>query len=504
MRIRSVGVRRRATARSAVVATAVLLGGMLPGAQAMAGDQEIDADLVYTCDFPSGRQPVKVGVTATVPDAAKPGEMIQPTAVVTEVTLPEAALKDLVAAGATVLSAETRLTTQVAQKDHRAESEWIGNTEEAVPIPGSGDLTLTASGGVPFVRPLASGDLAFTAAGLSGVLTPRKADGTPLEPPTTPLACTPDAGQETTMGTVRIAGEEPASAEPEPTWSAVDDDNKTEPADPAAPEVGADKRKAAPADRAGVPPCVGDPNDGLNMVAYVTGYANVAKLHSATKFPVGCGQITQGPTVPDFSQPGFLHIYQDSAVVLDYQGKPQLPPAEGTFLTFGFMPTTAVLEMTQIPPKTGADGVPVPNIKSDIAIDLSDGSSKNITIITLDLTLRLHDVEVNGVPLDVGDSCRTSKPFTLTLEGRMTRTAEGVIDGYTLVGGGALTGGVTIPPFSGCGSAGDDLDSLFTASISGVPNYVKQVQGAPCATVSADPTYCTPDGQPVDIPEAQR
>lgn len=504
MRIRSVGVRRRATARGAVVATAVLLGGMLPGAQAMAGDQEIDADLVYTCDFPSGRQPVKVGVTATVPDAAKPGETIQPTAVVTEVTLPEAALKDLVTAGAAALTAETRLTAQVAQKDHRAESEWIGNTEEAVPIPESGDLTLTASGGVPFVRPLASGDLAFTAAGLSGVLTPRKADGTPLEPPTTALACTPDAGQETTMGTVRIAGEEPA-ATPEPAWSAVDDDKRAEPDDPAAPEVGADKRKLAPAGRAGVPPCVGDPNDGLNLVAYVTGYANVTKLHSATKFPVGCAQITQGPTVPDFeTQPGFLHLFQDSAVVMQYKGKPQLPPAEGTFLTFGFMPTTAVLEMTQIPPKIGADGIQVPNIKSDIAIDLADGSSKNITIITMDFNLRLHDVEVNGVPLDVGDSCRTSKPFTLSLEGRMTRTAEGVIDGYTLVSGGPLTGSATIPPFSGCGGAGEDLDSLFTASISGESGYVKQIQGAPCATVSADPVYCTPDGQPVDIPKAQR
>ncbi|MER6117406.1 DUF6801 domain-containing protein [Streptomyces sp. NPDC001743] len=488
------------------MATAVLLGGMLPGAQAVAGDHEIDADLVYTCDFPSGRHPVKVGVTATVPDEAKPGEAIQPTAVVTEVTLPEAALKDLVAAGAATLSAETRLTTQVAQKDHRAESEWIGKTEGAVPIPGSGDLRLTASGGVPFVRPMAPGDLTFRAAGLSGVLTPLKADGTPLEPPPAALACTPDAEQETTMGTVRIAGAESAAPAPEPTWSAVDDDkdDKTEPADPAAPEVGADRRKAAPADRAGVPPCVGDPDDGLNMVAYVTGYANVKKLHSATKFPVGCGQITQGPTVPDFSQPGFLHIYQDSAVVMQYKGKPQLPPARGTFLTFGFMPTTAVMEMTQIPPKTGADGVPVPNIKSDIAIDLSDGSSKNITLITLDFTLRLHDVEVNGVPLDVGDSCRTSKPFSLSLEGRMTRTAEGVIDGYTLVGGGPLTGSVTIPPFSGCGGADEDLDSLFTASISGESGYVKQIQGAPCATVSADPTYCTPDGQPVAIPTAER
>ncbi|WNI21178.1 DUF6801 domain-containing protein [Streptomyces sp. ITFR-16] len=500
MRILTPGVRRRTTARGAVVATAVLLGGMLSGAQATAGDHEIDADLVYTCAFASGEQQVQVGVTATVPDSAKAGETITPTDVVTEVTLPEALVKDLAGAGADTLSAETRLTIRVGQQDHRAETEWIGTTGSPVPLPASGPLTLRSTGEVPFVKPLAAGDLAFEAVGLAGALTPGKTDGTAVEPATTALACTPGADRPTALGKVLITGEEP-EATPEPTWPGDDESGRAKPKDPAAPKVGARKERSA---SASAPPCVGDPDDGLNMVAYVTGYADVTKLRSATKFPLACAQITQGETRPDFSEPGFLHIYQDSAVVLDYHGRPELPPASGTFLTFGFVPTTAVMEMTQIPPKIGADGIPVPNIKSDIAIDLSDSSSKNITVITMDFMLRLRDVEVNGVPMDVGDSCRTSKPFQLALEGRMTRTPDGVVDGYTLVGGGVLTGSVTIPPFSGCGTAGEDLDSLFTASISGESGRVKQTQGAPCATVSADPLYCTPDGQPVSVPVAER
>ncbi|WP_328897490.1 DUF6801 domain-containing protein [Streptomyces sp. NBC_00236] len=504
MPILAPGVRRRTTARGAVVATAVLLGGMLPGAQATAGDHKIDAHLVYTCDFAASKQQVEVGVTATVPDSAKAGERITPADVVTEVTLPDALVRELAGAGATTLSAETRLTTRVGQQDHRTETEWIGTTGTAVPVPASGPLTLTSAGEVPFVRPLAVGDLTFDAVGLTTVLTPRKADGTAVEPAATALACTPEADQPTGLGKVRITGEETETAAPEPTWpgDAESSRAKAKPKDSAAPEVGARKEPAAAA--AAAPPCVGDPNDGLNMVAYVTGYADVTKLRSATRFPLACAQITQGDTRPDFSEPGFLHVYQDSAVVLDYHGKPQLPPASGTFLTFGFMPTTAVMEMTQIPPKIDANGIPVPNIKSDIAINLSDNSSKNITVITMDFMLRLRDVEVNGVPMDVGDSCRTSKPFRLSLEGRMTMTPEGVIDGYTLVSGGVLTGSVTIPPFSGCGTAGEDLDSLFTASISGESGYVKQTQGAPCATVSADPAYCTPDGQPVNVPVAER
>ncbi|MCM2410443.1 hypothetical protein [Streptomyces sp. RKAG290] len=89
--------------------------------------------------------------------------------------------------------------------------------------------------------------------------------------------------------------------------------------------------------------------DGFNLAAYVAGYANVTKLHGATKFPVACSQVQQGPTTVDVSEPGFSNIYQVSTVLLDYKGKTQLPPAKGTFLTFGFMPTTATLEMTQIP-----------------------------------------------------------------------------------------------------------------------------------------------------------
>lgn len=167
------------------------------------------------------------------------------------------------------------------------------------------------------------------------------------------------------------------------------------------------------------------------------------------------------------------------------------------------MPTTATLEMTQIPPGTNPDGTRVPNIKSDLAINLAEGSTKGVTAVTLELMLRLRDVEVDGVPLDVGDNCRTSKPFTLKLEGHMT-LKDGVQVGYTLATGGELTGSVTLPPFSGCG-ADEDLDNLFTASLSGVPGYVKQVQGAPCAPANgADPTFCMPDFTPRDVPEAAR
>ncbi|MFF2731093.1 DUF6801 domain-containing protein [Streptomyces sp. NPDC058008] len=497
------GARRR-TVRGAAVATAVLLGGMVPGAQAAAGVQEIDLELAYTCELPQGEQPVKVGISAKLPESAQPGQVIQPEDVVLEATLPEGAI--LLPDGSTAarVSAELRLGVDVSQQGRHARAEWIGTTAEAVPVPAEGGLSLTTSGSVPYVKPEGSGDLLFDADALSVELALETAQGTPAEPPAISLDCSADPDQPTQLAKTEVGDGEGAgdgaSASAPPASGPAEKETAD---DEAVPEVGARAKNPAAPD---APPCVGDVEDDLNLNAYVTGYANVAKLDGATKFPLACTQVSQGPTRVDLSEPGFTHIYQDSTAVLDYRGKPQLPPTSGTFLTFGFMPTTATLEMTQIPPGTDAEGTPDYNVKSHLVVDWSDFTNTGVTTIDLDLMLRLRDVEVNGVPLDVGDNCRTSKPFTLSLEGRMT-AKDGVTTGYTLATGGVLTGSVTLPPFSGCG-AGEDLDSIFTASLSGAPGYVKQVQGAPCAAQQHVPgsegAVCTDEYEPVDVPVAVR
>ncbi|MFB4420286.1 DUF6801 domain-containing protein [Streptomyces sp. QL37] len=496
------GARRR-TARGAAVGAAILLGGMIPGAEAASGVQEVDAELSYTCAFPGGEQPVKVGITAELPESARPGQVVQPDEPVLHLTLPESMSADLAGAGAATVSAETRLAVDVSQNEGKARAEWLGTAAEPTPLPDAGALTLSTSGGVPYVKPGASGDLVFEASTLTVELTPEKADGLPAGSAPLSADCAPDPEQDMALAVVGVSGGEDAPGEeseatPSETWP-----GEREPAEGSegAPEVGAKAGRSAGAD---APACVGDPSDGANMVAYVTGYANVTKLDGANKFPLACARITQGFQEVQFID-GILHFLQNSTIDLDYQGKPQLPPTTGTFLTFGFMPTTATLEMTQIPTGTRPDGSRIENIHSDLAIE--GVTSKNRTDVTIDFMLRLYDVKVNGVPLDVGDNCRTSRPFKLDLVGLGT-WKDNVLDGYTLASGGELTGSVTIPPFSGCGTD-EDLDNLFTASLSGVPGYVKQVQGAPCAAAQHPPepggdAACTDEYEPLDVPEASR
>ncbi|MEU1486475.1 DUF6801 domain-containing protein [Streptomyces sp. NPDC005752] len=485
------GTRRR-TARGAAVATAVLLGGMIPGAQAASGVQEIDAELVYACEFPTGKKPVKVQVTAKIPESAQAGQAIQPEDVALDVTLPEGALAGPADSAAATAGAGTRLSVDVSQGGRQARAEWLGTTAVPSPVPGEGELTLSTSGSVPYVTPGTSGSLTFEAGALDVDLELEKADGTPAEPPGVSLSCALDGEQETVLAAVDVADEE-GVPEPAPSeaWPGEEDDS----ADAAdVPEIGAETEESAGTD---APPCAGDPSDDFALVAYVTGYANAEKLKGATRFPAACTKIKQGPSELVPGEDGSLHVYQDSTADLEYNGKPQLPPTSGTFLTFGFVPTTAKLEMTQIPTGTAADGTRIPNIHSDLHI--FNGISENRTDIKLEFMLRLYDVEVNGVPLDVGDACRTSRSFTLSLVGLGWYGRED--PGYMLVTGGPLTGSVTIPPFSGCG-VDEDLDDLFTASLSGVTNYVKQVQGAPCIPVNG--TNCTAAYEPTDIPKATR
>ncbi|MFJ8749408.1 DUF6801 domain-containing protein [Streptomyces sp. NPDC102441] len=493
-------IRGRATARGGAVLAAVLVAGMVPGAQASVGGRDLDVELGYTCDFPSGAQPVKARISATLPEEGSTAEALQLGSVDTELTLPEASLAGLADSGAAAVEAETRLTVDVAQDGHSAEAVWVGRAEEAVPLPGTGDLVLAVSGDVPSVTASASGELTFTASKLTAVLNATKEDGSPAGPAASELVCTPEDDQDLKLGSVDIK-DGVAETVPWPSETAEETGAGGETRDEAAPLI-EPEAEAPTADEA--PACAGDPTRNSSMVAYITGYANVAKLNGASKFPVACAQITQGPQRTGLGDDGRFHLYQNSSVVVDYKGRPQLPPSTATFLTFGFMPTTAKMEMTQKVPPTGEGGLPEMNIYSDLV--LSPPPQSGYTEISMEFSLRLYDVKVNGVPLDVGPDCRSAEYFPLVMRGEVVQTATG-FSGYQLTTGGPLTGKVTLPPFSGCGVA-EDLDDLFTASISGEPGYVKQMQGAVCVPERELPPRpkikCTSSNEPVNIPTAER
>ncbi|MER5870219.1 DUF6801 domain-containing protein [Streptomyces sp. NPDC002044] len=535
---------RRVRARGAALAALAALAPLIPSAAAAVDSQEITAKLSYDCALPSGHQRAAVRVTATFPGRATAGEKILPTGVTTAVELPAAAVADLTALKAATVLPETRLALQVAQRGASAQALWRGTAgAPPVAVPATGPLTLTTTGDAPAVTAAADGDLTFTAADLGIDLALGTADGAPATPASLSLTCTlvKDAEGHGLLATVPVA---PATSTPAPSGSpspsaptAPASGRPTEPASPTAPgtpkgpaapgtptdradggmDKGKDKDKApkigdaragASAARAPAPPCVKQNPTDKSLNAYITGYSNVRKLGGASLIPVSCVQIEQGDPEIAFPPDGSIHLLQKSEAYLDYQGRKQTPPFQSTFLTFGFTPTTATMILEQAGPMT---------VASDVLLVFPDNIAE--TYVRAPLVLRVLDVKVNGTPLDVGPSCRTQTPLSspepdpatypgphLVMLGKGQLINGTDATGYVLTSGGPLTGEVTIPPFTGCGAGGEDLDRLLTASISGPGNYVKQIQGQTCAVGVEVPTegQCTEDRQPYVVPAPER
>jgi hypothetical protein len=214
-----------------------------------------------------------------------------------------------------------------------------------------------------------------------------------------------------------------------------------------------------------------------SFCAYLTGYSNIKKLNTSVLQPAGIVNIAATKFIRTCPE-GTGTLCQKALALPELDGKPQLPPAPGSFFIFGVIPATGTVQLTQIgqadvylwstsrPPYRG-----LTTIKAKLSAQILDGTQPGVEPPT-----------VNGVPLDVGPNCKTAEP----IDAVFTAT----YDDYSITKGGLLKGTVTIPPFSGCG-ASEDLDPIFTAVISGPGNYVQLTQGAVC-TVTGNNSGCPP------------
>jgi hypothetical protein len=211
---------------------------------------------------------------------------------------------------------------------------------------------------------------------------------------------------------------------------------------------------------------------------YITGYANVNKLNGAALLqppsPQKPGLVSIAETVSIVPAPGGVIL--NNIGQLYYRGREELPPIRTTFLGFGFTPITATLQVIELKP-----------IK--IAVFLHNIVQVKVTTST-EVAFRISNVNVNGVPWKtVGSNCRTKTPIHLKLIGTgNTSTQRGF---WNLLKGGTLGGMVTVPPFIGCG-VGENLNPLFTASISGPRNFDLMTQGPLCEVRPFFPPSCPP------------
>ncbi|QES45484.1 hypothetical protein DEJ49_34865 [Streptomyces venezuelae] len=478
------------TARLAVVAVVACLAGLLPGSGSAARDQRrASLTVEYDCGLPSGTRQVDVAFDATFPARGVVGKPIRPVAVRVRVSLPRTVVEELLPEGARSVGGTAAVATTVAQRRERARAEWAELASPEVRLPARGAVEVGFGGDVPDVTVGAEGDVTFTVGRLGLALDP-DSSGTAADPaPAARLTCTPARGADTLLATVPVA-EDPTETSPAPdTGSATPDDGASTgtPDDPRNdPPKGID---AGPRLRATTDKCPLDPPRGeldpkrlpspppgaevstlepTSMCAVPVGFATLRKLKSSAVVndPRGSGSGSSSR-----GRPGLMHLAMrmrevraPDYVEYDHLGLMQLPDAEGTFLTFGFQPTTAKVRFEPEPATI---------------VNIIRPGRPPVTRVGYRQHLRLYDVRVNGVPLDVGPRCRTSRPVDTVLTGN-----------YPVSEGGPLQGELDIPALTGCGADGEDLDVLLSGAVAGPGNPLKIRQGRVCGA-----------GSPCNVPE---
>lgn len=546
---------RVAVAAVAVTAAGLLpwAGTTAPAASATAGSGQLTVR--YACSFASGDQDVSVELRQDYPAGAAAGQDLAPGPLTATVVIPRAGIGALLPASTATLAGTARLAVHVTQGAAATDVTWTGLTAAEAPAGGTGDVTLAFTGDVPPLAAGAAGgaDIAVDADILTLVLHPVAgpgasptapdtggADESATAPTTAPTAtpttaagattppdglddlvgsCKPAPDQDVRLATVQVTGDGPSasgtpgSGSPAAGGTATPSTgpSTTAPgsAAPRSPKGGATPRDTPVlSDRHDCPPApTGDPDPAVlaaqarkrppNAVyypppgappihriaqcGYLTGLSNVTKLNGASVLnPLTAPEpaitdIAAVASVFSFSDPDNPYVELDSVATFD------IPPAGTAFLTYGFMPTTATMHLTT---RGGRMTVISTGTIGQVIVNEIHGEND----------LQLTDVRLNGTPLDVGPDCRTEAPLDIDLLGIDRSNLDGPTphDYKIQTGGPLFQDDLYIPPFHGCRSpSGENLDALFTSSISGHGNSLNLMQGPLCIP-EADTTWCLP------------
>ncbi|MHA3704049.1 hypothetical protein ACXR2U_17915 [Jatrophihabitans sp. YIM 134969] len=210
-----------------------------------------------------------------------------------------------------------------------------------------------------------------------------------------------------------------------------------------------------------------------DSAAFLSGRADVKATKTIVTLPLQLQRIYASETFqrirpPKGSGQKPRTLYDQPAWVVSSSGpKPTFgifPVQTVTTLGFGALPVRVDLHLSQV--KNDAGLYKPINVHLD-ALDVIPNTTT--AEVTGQLDLRVDNVSVDGVPLDVGPACRIVRPIDLRLQGKNT---------YNVFTGGLLEGAFDVPAFAGCTDGGQDVSPLLTGTVSGPNNLLRLQQGA--------------------------
>ncbi|SFO80874.1 hypothetical protein SAMN05421810_10120 [Amycolatopsis arida] len=385
-------------------------------------------------DLPGGGPvPVRMTVTAgPLPPSVPAGQPVRLDRFAVRLALPEEAWRGITGPATATIDGTATVPLAV-RRDDEPDQVPVDLVLPATPAPESGPLTLAGEGAVPPLHTGAAALLELAVEPPTLALTPRDAEGDPTVAHPVELRCRPHPDHDPRLGAVAVELAGPGTPAPSTSPPGEPGESGAAP-DSATPHAGPEALAGAARDPRGDPRALITPQ-------FIVGESTVAKLNET--FALGTGIFVNGG---QFLPPPYI------------RGSAGMPPARTPFAAFGFMPTTGKAEFL---PADQPDGK---------FVTFGGPNPMNVLEGQMRVIIKLGDVAVNGVPLDVGPNCRTAAPVVID-----------VIGTYFIFSGGTLGTdpeaeqekhrGFTIPPFTGCGVT-ESLDPLVTGLVSGPDNQL--------------------------------
>ncbi len=208
-----------------------------------------------------------------------------------------------------------------------------------------------------------------------------------------------------------------------------------------------------------------------------TSLTAVNLVHLSTQTPVfnRKGRVIGGNNVLQTFQ-GFVYLKSPNGRTPAFG---LLPAVTINTLAFGMLPAKVTLQLSQPRENETAQnpsGTPVP-LTTVVVQDVAHNVVYDTRLTGL-LNLTVTDLVIDGRRVDVGSSCRTITPSTMSLVGKQA-VAIPPPGFYSPSFGGDLYGTLSVPAFTGCrGGGGDDLTPVFTNALSGNETSIHLFQGS--------------------------
>ena len=386
-------------------AAALVLTGLAVGAGvSAAAGTPVDKTLAFTCPFPLiGNQTLQIRIRATMSTPDTVGGDLVTTDFSATATVPPTATQGLALVGAKTIEGTAQAGVTLNEAGTPLDITIPGLVVPSTPVPDSGAFDTVASGPVPTATITKAGTTTVSVGGFSTTLTPKKADGTPTGLGTFTSDCTLNPGQDAQLISFQTHDGPP------PTTTTT------------------------------TPP----PTTTTTTPPPTTTTTTTTTTKPTTTTTAAPGTITYSYSIKGSSEIRRLHadvpIRGGITAKLDlgtsrYTADLALNPTSARFALFGFIPVTTKIAFEPQGQTTGA--------VADGALDARS-----------ELTVKMPQISVFGLPISRSAACGTSKPSVVTMTSG---------PGFDVLKGGTLAGSYALAPLRGCGPFTPFLSALAT------------------------------------------